>query len=302
MLEDPVHLVVSAMLFSSVFLMVWSLFRIPVKPEPPITRRIAIELGLEHRQTIFEQPVIGQLMGISMLMAQRFPFFRDKIRQDLEASGNPSGYSVDEYVAICIASGIGTGVVSTLILFMQLSQFDLLMVLVMPIIGFAIPMMSLSESASSRTKKISRKLPYTMDLIALMMEAGATFTEAINTLIHDEPDDELNQELRIVQSEIEFGATRAAALFNMAERIPLDSLRSVVGAINQAEALGTPLSLILKNQAEMIRMLRGVRAEEASASASMKILLPSMLILAAVVLIVFSPIILQHLAGELTPW
>ncbi|MBI1373310.1 MAG: hypothetical protein GC159_11320 [Phycisphaera sp.] len=296
------QIVLAMLQFSSVFLLIWSLFRYPVRPEPPITRRIAIELGLENRVTIFEQPVIGQLMGFAMLLAQRFPFFRDKIRQNLEASGNPSGYSVDEYVSICIASGVAVGALSTGVLLLQLSQFDLLMVLVMPVVGFAIPMWSLSEAAFGRTKKISRKLPYTLDLVALMMEAGATFTEAIDTLVHDEPDDELNQELRIVQSEIEFGATRAVALQNMANRIPLDALRSVVGAINQAEALGTPLSTILKNQSGMIRMLRSVRAEEASASASMKILAPSMLILMAVVLVVFGPIILSYLEGNLMPW
>jgi tight adherence protein C len=102
-----------------------------------------------------------------------------------------------------------------------------------------------------------------------------------------------------VQAEIDFGSTRARALASMAERIPLDSLRSVVGAINQAEALGTPLSTILKNQSGMIRMIRSVRAEEASASASMRILIPSMIILLAVVLVVFAPMILRWMEGRL---
>jgi len=127
----------------------------------------------------------------------------------------------------------------------------------------------------------------------LALPAGSSFSEAIETLIRDSPDDDLNQELAIVLSEIEFGTPRRVALSHMAERIPLEALRSVVGAINQAETLGTPLAGILKLQSDMLRMHRGVRAEKLSASASLRILIPSMLILVAVVLIVFAPLLIE---------
>lgn len=289
------QIAISMMQLTSVTLLVWALFRYPVAPEPPVNRRIAMALGLAKRQTIFELPVLSQFMGFGVLLARRFPFFRARVRQDLEASGNPLGYSVDEYLAICLASGVVIGLMSTMILLLELSQFDLLVVLVMPAVGFVIPLWTLHEQARKRIRAIGKKLPYTLDLVALLMEAGANFPEAVATLIRDEPDDELNRELALVQAEIEFGTTRSVALANMADRIPLDALRSVVGAINQAEALGTPLSTILKNQSGMIRMLRTVRAEEASASASMKILIPSMLILFAVVIVVFAPIIMHWL-------
>jgi tight adherence protein C len=290
---DLGQFVVSLLQLFTVTLLVWSIFRYPVAPEPPVNRQIAMALGLAKRDTIFEMPVLRQLMGIGVLLGNRFPFFRGRIRQDLEASGNPLGYSVDEYLAMCLASAVVMTALSTLLLLAKLGQFDLLIVLVMPVVGFAVPMWTLHGQASKRTRAIGKKLPYTLDLIALLMEAGATFPEAITTLIKDEPDDEFNRELALVQAEIDFGTTRAAALANMADRIPLDALRSVVGAVNQAEALGTPLSTILKNQSGMIRMLRTVRAEEASASASLRILIPSMLILLAVVIVVFSPIILR---------
>ena len=122
---------------------------------------------------------------------------------------------------------------------------------------------------------------------------------AVQTLIRDAPEEDMNQELRIALSEIEFGATRAAALSHLAKRIPLEPLHSVIAAINQAEKLGTPLSTILKLQADMLRMHRGVRAEKLSASASLRILVPSTMILMAVVVIVFSPMIIRALRGEL---
>lgn len=288
--ELAVMLIVFVMQFSAVAFLIWAVFRIPVQAEPPVNRQIAMALGLHSRQTIFEIPILSQLLGFCVLLASRFPFFRDTIRADLEASGNPNGYSTDEYLALCIAVGlIMTGLSVGLV--MMMGQFSFLFLFVMPILGFWLTKVALKEAASKRMRAIAKKVPYTLDLIALLMEAGGTFTEAIDTIVRDEPTDEFNLELRLVQSEIGFGATRAIALQNMADRIPIESLRSVVGAINQAEALGTPLSTILKNQSGMIRMMRSVRAEEASASASMRILIPSMLILIAVVLVVFSPMI-----------
>lgn len=292
------EILISTMIFSTVALVVWALFRYPVAPEPPVTRRVALALGLGQRQTLFETPVVGQLLGFAQLLARRFPFFRLRVRNDLEASGNPSGYTVDEYLAICLGTGIGLAAVSTLLVG-QMGQFDFLMVMVMPAAGFMVPLYTLHEQATKRVKKIAKKLPYTLDLVALMMESGATFPEAVGTVIQDEPNDELNRELSLVQSEIDLGTTRAVALANLAERIPLDSLRSVVGAINQAEALGTPLSQILKSQSGMIRMMRSVRAEETAASASMKILFPGVLVLFAVVLMVFAPIIMRWSHGQL---
>ncbi len=293
--DDGLLWIIHAGQMLAIFLLLWTLFRHPMRPEPPVNRRIAMALGLDQRDTGFEKPVIGQLLGFMMIMAYRFPFCRKKIRQNLEASGNKNGYSVDEYLALCLGSGMLALALSTVVLFMGMSEAAFILMPAMPFLGFYLCLGSLNGAARRRTKLIGRKLPYTLDLIALLMQAGATFTEAIRTMIRDEPEDELNRELRFVQSEIEFGTSRAIALENLADRIPLDTLRSVVGAINQAEALGTPLSQILKSQSGMIRNQRSVAAEEASANASMKILIPSMLILVAVVIVMFAPMIIKYI-------
>lgn len=293
-----IDIALACLQFFSVSFLIWAMFRTPLVPEPPVNRRIAIALGLHDRQTVFETPVLKQLLNMALMMAKRFPFFRDRIRTDLEASGNPSGYSVEEYLALCLSSAAGVLLMGLLVAEQLFAQFALPVMLFMPLVGFYIPLISLRDSARRRMASIAKNLPYSLDLIALMMEAGGTFTESIQTLIRDDPTDNMNQELQLVLSEIEFGTPRAAALANMAHRIPLDALSSVVGAINQAEQLGTPLSTILKNQSVMLRNTRSVRAEEASAKASLRILVPSMLIMLAVVLIVFSPLILYWLSGS----
>ncbi|MCE9588923.1 MAG: type II secretion system F family protein [Planctomycetes bacterium] len=290
-----IQVLVSLLLFGAVFLLVFALFRYPLPPEPEVNRRIAVAVGLGHRSTIFENRTLAPLMSLALSMARRFQFrtIRELVRRDLDAAGNPNGYSVEEYLGLSMVCGVGLGLLSTAIGMMLLGRIDPTVLVFMGIVGFATPIYSLHVSARARALRIGKQLPYTLDLIALTMAAGSSFTEAVETMIRDRPDEDLNQELRIVQAEIEFGTPRPTALANLAERIPLDSLRSVMGAVNQAEALGSPLSTILKTQSVMLRSARSVRAEKLSASASLRILIPSMLILFAAVLTLFGPWIIR---------
>jgi tight adherence protein C len=298
-MDSPVlQVLISMLLFGSIVLLIWSLFRFPVPSEPPLHRRFALAVGQGQRQTLFENPTLAPIMNLALSLAKRFSFgaVRDLVRRDLNAAGNRNGYSIDEYVAICLFTGVGLSLACALLVWLVLSDIEPFTPVLMAGIGFGVPLWTLHEAGRRRVTRISKRLPYALDLIALMMEAGSTFTEAVETIVRDDPDDDFNQELRLVYAEIEFGTPRPAALAHMAERIPLETLRSIIGAVNQAESLGTPLSTILKNQSGMMRMHRSVRAEKLSASASLRILVPSMLILLAVILIVFGPMIMRYAA------
>jgi len=295
------QVLISLFLAASIFLLIWSVFRFPVPTEPPIHRSMAKAVGLDQRLTIFEQPLLAPIMSIALTAADRLSIksLRDYTRQQLDASGNPNGYSVSEYLAICLVCMVLLSVVSGVIVLLLIGHIDPITLTVMGAIGFWIPLSSAKGTASARVHRISKQLPYSLDLIALMMGAGGTFTESVQTLIRDNPEEDLNQEMRIVLAEIEFGSKRSEALTHLAERIPLESLRSVIGAVNQAEAMGTPLSQILKNQSDMMRMHRSVRAEKLSASASLRILFPTMLIMISVIFILFGPMIVRYVKDGL---
>lgn len=288
--------VTSLFVFAGIFLPIFAIFRYPVPDEAPIHRQIAKAVGVDQ-ETIFENSIIAPALSLFIQIARRVNLvgLRKRIRQNLQASGNPSGYTVDQMIALALASALSVGGFSSIIALLINGGLLLLFFPTMSLVGFMLPLAIISASAKKRTRLIGKQLPYTLDLIALVMASGSSFTEAIETLIRDDPDDDLNQELAFALSEMEYGTTRAVALQNLGERIPLDSLRSVVGAVNQAEKLGTPLSAILKVQAEMLRMHRSVRAEKLSASASLKILIPSMLILLAVVLVIGAPMMIRFI-------
>jgi len=294
------QVLISILVFAGVALPIYAIFGRPMPAEPAIHRRIATAVGTA-RATIFDRPWLWPVMQIGLVLARRVSVLslRQRIRQGLDAAGNPSGYSVEEYLAICLLSGIGLTLATGLLEMLLHTGLVLFTVPLMAAVGLYAPLYALSDSARRRVARIAKQLPYTLDLVSLVMTAGSSFAEAAETLIRDNPEDDLNQELRLALNEMNFGTPRATALANMAKRIPLDSLRSVVGAVNQAERLGTPLAEILGLQAEMLRMHRSVRAEKLSASASLRILIPSVLILMAVVVIVFAPLVIRFMQGKL---
>ena len=132
----------------------------------------------------------------------------------------------------------------------------------------------------------------------MAMDAGATFYEAAGSVIRDDPEDPLNQELRIVVREIDFGRSRQDALVHLGQRITVDGLDSIISAVVQAESLGTPLARVLKLQANLLRMRRSMQAERKAGEAAVKMLVPSMLILLSVVLVIFAPIIVRAASGR----
>ncbi len=297
---SPTELLIAFAVFASVFLLTYGIFRYPVPAAAPVHRRIARAVGADT-PTIFEQPGLAPVLSLATSLAGRLnlPRIRRNVRQDLDASGNAAGYTVEQYLAIALCSSLITAVVGGLIESALGGGLLLVIVPIAAVVGFYLPLWMLHAARERRVMAIAKQLPYTLDLVALVMAAGSGFQEAVETLIRDEPGEELNLELQVALSEMEYGATRAKALKNVAERIPLESLRSVVAAVNQSEKLGTPMSAILKLQADMLRSQRGVTAEKKSASASLRILIPSMMIMISVVTILFAPMIIRYIQGDL---
>ncbi|RKY25718.1 MAG: hypothetical protein DRP83_05850, partial [Planctomycetota bacterium] len=145
----------------------------------------------------------------------------------------------------------------------------------------------------ARLETITRQLPYALDLISLAMGAGATFTEAVETIVSEEDNGAINVELRALLAEIELGTTRKTALENLARRVPLESMRNLVASVAQAEQLGTALGDVLHDQASLMRMQRSVRAENKAAIAGVRILVPCLLLVMAVILTIFAPAIIR---------
>jgi tight adherence protein C len=293
------------LLFGGVFALIATMFR---SPELDIETEGVFSVSVDNveRNTLFEFQPLKPLTAALYQLARRLnvPGFKRHLMQLLLGLGNPNQYSPDEYLVLCLAWGGLLAVAAPLMVLVSLGPEK-----VGPIGGMAYGAAGffagflgcyffLRERTQVRLRKIARRLPYTLDLIAMAMDAGATFYEAAQAVIRDDPEDPMNQELAIVVREIDFGRSRQDALTHLGERIDVEGLDGIISAVLQAEKLGTPLATVLKLQANLLRMRRSMRAERKAGEATVKMLVPMMLILISVVLIIFGPFIVRFLRGE----
>jgi len=278
------------------------------KPVPEADYEAAFRVNVDNlnRRTIFDVPDLQFVLWPFMQLAKRLTVESERrnILRHLLASGNPKAYSPEEYLTLCFLWGLGTG---GFVVFIRASFTDAEMASPLTLIaaalgflaGYLICRQTLAGEAAKRLRQIKIQLPYALDLLSMTMQAGATFYEAAKTVVDQAADEPLNQELGIVVREIEFGRSRQEALQHFGQRIPVQSLDSIIAAILQAEQLGTPLADVLLLQANLLRMYRSMRAEKMLGEATVKLLVPSVLIFLAAILVVLGPVAVRAIRGDL---
>lgn len=146
-------------------------------------------------------------------------------------------------------------------------------------IGFVSPGFWLGAAISSRQDKIRRGLPDILDLLVVSVESGLALDAAIKRvgeeMAYVHPD--LSEEFQIATREGQMGIPRAEAIANMANRVGLDELRSLVTVITQAERFGTSVGKALRTQGEALRSKRRLKAEEQAQKTAVKLMIPLVL-------------------------
>lgn len=156
----------------------------------------------------------------------------------------------------------------------------------------------LAGQAQHRLLQIKRRLPYLLDLLTLLMEAGSTFLQALREAAGEFREHPVGIEFGRVLAEMSMGKSRTAALESLRERLSDDEITSITGSIIQGENLGTPLVLIFRTQADVLRIKRTQRAETVANEAGVKMLLPAILVMLATVIIILGPFIISFIYGD----
>ncbi len=157
----------------------------------------------------------------------------------------------------------------------------------------------LAAQAEHRLFLIKKRLPYLLDLLTLLMEAGSTFLQALRQAADEFRDQPVGVEFGRVLAEMGMGKSRTEALSSLRQRLDDDEITSIVGSIIQGEELGTPLAVLFRTQADVLRIKRTQRAETIAGEAGVKMLLPAILVMMATVIIILGPFILNFLYADL---
>lgn len=165
-------------------------------------------------------------------------------------------------------------------------------------VGSMIPQFMLRSQSGSRKAEIRFKLPDTLDLMVVCVEAGLGLDSTIQR-VADETEKmapEISHEFKRLNKELNAGISRIEAFQNMGMRSGVDEMRSLCAMIVQADKMGTSVADTLRIYADDLRTKRRQRAEELASKASIKMTFPLVLfIFPPLFIILMGPIVITSL-------
>lgn len=165
-------------------------------------------------------------------------------------------------------------------------------------LGLAGPEPYLDRLARRRMERIGRSLPDFLDLLVVSVESGLSLDQAVADTARDlrRAHREISEELGVFSREVQAGATRTAALRNLAIRTGNAEMRKLTSILIQADRFGSSVSKVLRNQARYMRVKRRQRAEEAAHKVGVKLIFPIFfLIMPSVFLVTAGPAVIMLL-------
>jgi tight adherence protein C len=143
-------------------------------------------------------------------------------------------------------------------------------------LGFLLPDFWLGNRIASRQRKIRLGLPEALDLLVICSEAGLSLDHAIvrctEELSLSQP--EIADEFGLMMLEQRAGRPRDEALKGLADRTDIDSIRSLVNTLVQADTFGTSIAKTLRVYSDTMRTQRRQQAEEQAAKTTVKLVFP----------------------------
>jgi tight adherence protein C len=291
------YLVSSLLLGAALGYGLWQIFEVLAYPRDQLGDSHPFELQrrneLRAGNSIYRwfEPVVEE---IGAFFRRYPPTSLDQLAHNLIVSREKLPWRPEEFLATKYLEAILSGVVLFGILWMAGWYKSAVVLGITVMVTYAILMpKTIRDRAKRRLMRIRNRLPFAVDLIALTMEAGGGFQECLATAVNENGKDHpLTEEFAEVLRQISLGRPRAETLQALQDRLLDDDVSEMVFAINKGEELGTPLSAILREQAEQMRLKRSQRGEKAAAEAQVNIVFPGMITMIACLLVVIAPILL----------
>ncbi len=164
--------------------------------------------------------------------------------------------------------------------------------------GWFTPIIAVRIGLETHRKAVAQGLPDAIELLAICADAGVSLESGLERVSRELRDTQpaLAGELALTWAEISIFPNRDQALLNLAERMGLPSLRSVVGTLSQSMRFGTPLAQSLRGAAVEMRNDRLLTLEERANRLPVMLTFPVMLlIMPTIFLIVGGPAVIKVL-------
>ena len=159
---------------------------------------------------------------------------------------------------------------------------------------YAYPESGLKSAAEDRTRRFTRDLPGSLDVMRLVAQSGGDLLSAIRAVIEVTPKSPVRDELSRVVAETAIGTSLAAALNNVAARIGTNEANAVFSTLAQSLEMGTSVAENLQSAAQLIRHAARVKAQAQAQKAVVNMSFPLLLlILPGIFIVLFAPLVIQ---------
>lgn len=146
-------------------------------------------------------------------------------------------------------------------------------------LGYLAPDMWLRRKISVRKYAIRKALPDVLDMLVICVEAGLGLDQATARtaqelyMAHPALCDELN----VVVLEQRAGRARTEAWKHLGDRTDVETVRTLVSTLIQAEQYGTSIAKTLRTHSDTLRTQRIQQVEEMAAKTTVKLIFPLVL-------------------------
>ncbi len=287
----------SVLMGGAVLLVAWWFFAALLADDPDADaewRYDRVRIAELKRQDLMYRALSPLFAGLGRLNRIVFRDSLREVQRELQAAGLPRFWLPEEYLARCELLAIVISPVTIASCVGIMGPLGIVMGLVLVALTAWLLRRQLAARARQRLTLIKRRLPFLLDLLTLLMEAGSSLLQALEEAVHEFRGQPVAEEFGRVLADIRMGRTRTEAFLAMRERLQDAEVGAVIGSIVQGEYLGTPLAQIFRMQADVLRVKRTQRAETIAAEAGVQMLLPGILVMAAAVLVILGPFALNY--------
>ncbi|MCA9009817.1 MAG: type II secretion system F family protein [Planctomycetaceae bacterium] len=169
------------------------------------------------------------------------------------------------------------------------------MLIIAPLLAWAIPPLVVAFKASERKIDIERGLPDVLDMMNMGVSQGLTVPQSLKRISREisSVHPALAEELQLVNQQAEVGSM-PQALRNFSQRIDSPEVNSFTSLLIQSEVTGTSISRSLTEYSDGIRSSLKERADSRANLASFKLLFPvALCLMPSVFMFLLGPAIVQ---------
>ncbi|MBI4829018.1 MAG: type II secretion system F family protein [Nitrospinae bacterium] len=254
-----------------------------LEPRPPALRLVMPLVAIVTR-------FMGSYLTVDYL---------ESVSEKLRRVGVETILTAEEFIGLRVVTG-GFGLcmawMTVAMLKPERPQVSWLIMLALAALGFFYPVIWLNDRRKRQISEIMKTLPTYLDYLTLSVEAGLNLGGAIDQAVDKGPDGALKMEFRKVMRDLKAGLTRGEALQALSDRLQINSVRSVISAIVQAERMGARLGPALRILAQQRRLERFQRAEKLAMEAPVKLLMPLIAFIFPVTFIILMfPIVMKFM-------